>query len=185
MNRMPSSRGFTLLEVLVALVIVAFGMGALMATLTSAADSVGHLRDKSFAAWIALNRISELRLASRAPSVGKTSGELEYAGARWRWNQEVTRMGIGSALRIEVAVAPAPMTGAAGNAPPTLASAWGFRGGSLTPNEGVDPDWAGVLVIEAYKSRAAELEADRQPQNGGTDATPAPPPAISNPEARQ
>jgi general secretion pathway protein I len=160
-------------------------MGALMATLTSAADSVGHLRDKSFAAWIALNRISELRLAGNAPSVGKTSGELEYGGARWRWNQEVTRMGIGSALRIEVTVAPATVAGTAGNAPPTLASVWGFRGGSLTPSNGVDPDWAGVLVIQAHKSRLAEREADLQRQNGDTNSPPAPPPAISNPEARQ
>jgi general secretion pathway protein I len=135
------SRGFTLLEVLVALVIVAFGMGALMATLTSAADSIGHLRDKSFAGWIALNRISELRLQNAAPSVGKTSGDVEYAGARWRWNQEIKRTGIASMIQIDVTVGRAAEAG--GDPSQTLATATGFISGSITRGSGLLPDWNG------------------------------------------
>src|ERR1700694_5585676 len=56
------SRGFTLVEVLVAVVIVAFGMGAVLPALTSAADNVSRMREKSFAEWVALNQLATARL---------------------------------------------------------------------------------------------------------------------------
>ena len=62
--RIQQQRGFTLIEVLVALFIVALGIGALLSTLTSAATTIDHLRDKSFAEWIALNQITQARLAA-------------------------------------------------------------------------------------------------------------------------
>ncbi|MEP7314418.1 MAG: type II secretion system minor pseudopilin GspI, partial [Pseudomonadota bacterium] len=104
MNRTSPAAGFTLIEVLVALIIVAFGMGALLATLSSAADTAGVLRDKTFAQWIAMNRIAELRLRSIRPEVGKTSGDVEFAGQKWRWSQEVLDPGIAGMLRIDVSV---------------------------------------------------------------------------------
>ncbi len=67
-----SQRGFTLIEVLVALAIVAIGMAALLSALSSSADSASYLRDKTFAEWVALNRIEEVRLASAMPQEGKT-----------------------------------------------------------------------------------------------------------------
>ena len=78
-----SSRGFTLLEVLVALAIVALGMAALMAALTSAADATGHLRDKSFAEWVALNRLAEVRLALVQAEEGKVQGTTEFGGMKF------------------------------------------------------------------------------------------------------
>jgi general secretion pathway protein I len=133
------AQGFTLIEVLVALVIVAFGAGALMATLTSAADTVGHLRDKSFAEWIALNQISELRLDVSRPSPGEASGELEYAGQRWRWRREITDQGMFDMLRIEMTVS---RVAEGGQEPPNLATAWGFIGRTVGAASGRDPDWS-------------------------------------------
>jgi general secretion pathway protein I len=133
------AQGFTLIEVLVALVIVAFGAGALMATLTSAADTVGHLRDKSFAEWIALNQISELRLDVSRPSPGEASGELEYAGQRWRWRREITDQGMFDMLRIEMTVS---RVAEGGQEPPNLATAWGFIGRTVGAASGNDPDWS-------------------------------------------
>jgi general secretion pathway protein I len=146
MTRSRGDRGFTLIEVLVALVIVAFGIGALLTALTSAADSVAHLRDKSFAQWIALNRISELRLALGAPAVGKSGGDIEFANVHWRWTQEVTDPGIAGIRRIDVAVsratAPAAADGQEQRAPAALATAYGFAGLYVAPSSGFDPDWS-------------------------------------------
>jgi general secretion pathway protein I len=140
MNRFAAaSRGFTLVEVLVALVIVAFGAGALMSTLTSAADNIGHLRDKSFAEWIALNQISEQRLALARPSTGEASGDVEFAGQRWRWQRVVTDQGVADMLRMEVTVS---RLGTGEGEQPALATAWGFIGRAVAPASGSDPDWS-------------------------------------------
>jgi general secretion pathway protein I len=100
--RIRQGRGFTLIEVLVALFIVALGIGALLATLTSAATTVDHLRDKSFAQWIALNQITQARLASTSAGTGSSSGEVDYAGNKWYWRQQVVDQGIAGMRRIDV-----------------------------------------------------------------------------------
>jgi general secretion pathway protein I len=94
--------GFTLIEVLVALVIVALGMSALLETLGSAADTSTWLRDKTFAQWIALNQLEQTRLSGSAPSPGTSDGELDYAGHHWRWRQEVTSTGFPGVFQIDV-----------------------------------------------------------------------------------
>jgi general secretion pathway protein I len=100
------TRGFTLVEVLVALVIVAIGMSAVLGTLTSSADTTAYLREKSFAEWIAMNRIAELRLQARRAAAGKDSGETEFAGRRWRWEQEIVKLDVPGTHRVDVRVRP-------------------------------------------------------------------------------
>jgi general secretion pathway protein I len=99
-------RGFTLVEVLVALMIVAIGMSAVLATLTSSAETTAYLREKSFAEWVAMNRIAELRLQVQPPAIGKSAGEAELAGQRWRWEQEVLKLDVPGTRRIDVRVRP-------------------------------------------------------------------------------
>jgi general secretion pathway protein I len=102
-----AQRGFTLIEVLVALVIVALGMSALLETLGSAADTASYLRDKSFAQWIAFNQLATTRLSGTLPSDGTTNGELDYAGRHWRWRQVVSDLAFPGVFRIDVMVEPA------------------------------------------------------------------------------
>ncbi|MGC4027825.1 MAG: type II secretion system minor pseudopilin GspI [Steroidobacteraceae bacterium] len=136
--------GFTLIEVLVALVIVAFGIGALLTTLTSSADNLSYLRDKSQAEWIALNRISELRLSRAQPKVGESSGDIEYAGSKWRWRQKVADQGMAGLFRIEVEIARLRTADSRGDAAePALATAIGFFGQRVAyPSTPFDPDWS-------------------------------------------
>jgi general secretion pathway protein I len=101
------TRGFTLVEVLVALAIVAIGMAALLAALGSSADSATYQRDKTFAEWVALNRIEEVRLALQRPSKGKSEGESEMAGVKWKWAQEVLETEVKGILRVDVSAKPA------------------------------------------------------------------------------
>jgi len=96
----PSSRpdrGFTLVEVLVALVVVALGLAALMVAVQGAARTSGYLRDKTLAQWIALNRLAEVRLTvnklaaqasaqtSAQTSAGDT-GQLDFASRTWHYD---------------------------------------------------------------------------------------------------
>ena len=50
---MMRARGFTLIEVLVALAIVAFGLAALFSVINQSARASSYLREKAFAQWIA------------------------------------------------------------------------------------------------------------------------------------
>ena len=81
--------GFTLIEVLVALAIVTIGMAAVLGTLSSSADTVSYLRDKTFAQWVGLNQIANLRLSGQVAPTGNSEGDTDFAGRKWHWRQEV------------------------------------------------------------------------------------------------
>ncbi|MCU0759915.1 MAG: type II secretion system minor pseudopilin GspI [Steroidobacteraceae bacterium] len=133
------ARGFTLVEVLVALVIVAAGAAAVLSSLNAAAVSTTYLRDKTFAGWIAENRIAELRLQTTPPQNGRAEGDLDYAGQRWRWRQEITNAQIPGVRRIDVSVRPVVP-----GMPPATAAGSGAGGGAAV-DEGWTVTLSGVL----------------------------------------
>lgn len=63
--------GFTLLEVLVALVIVGTALGASLRAIGSLTDNSGDLRTSMMATWSAENRLSQIRLAHEWPALGQ------------------------------------------------------------------------------------------------------------------
>lgn len=102
--RHPESGGFTLVEVVVALAIVAIGMLAVFKTIGETVNNITTLRDHTFAAWIADNRITEIRVSGQMPSVDETNGEVEYAGRRWHWVTNVSQTQVAGLRRIDVSV---------------------------------------------------------------------------------
>jgi general secretion pathway protein I len=103
-NEPGDGRGFTLIEVLVALAIVAIGMLAVFKVLGDTAHNVAYLRDRSFASWIADNRLTEVRLSGEMPSVDETEGDLEFAGRRWLWVQKVANTQVEGLRRVDISV---------------------------------------------------------------------------------
>jgi general secretion pathway protein I len=106
MKRSPKARGFTLLEVLIALAIVAMSAGALLGTITSSASNVIYLKDKTLAEWVAMNRLTEIRIARQFPSPGKRTGSAEMGGQRWQWEEEVSELPIEGMFRVDVRARP-------------------------------------------------------------------------------
>ncbi|MGH8504246.1 MAG: type II secretion system minor pseudopilin GspI [Gammaproteobacteria bacterium] len=99
------ARGFTLLEVLVALAIIAFALAALVRVTGSGAANASYLRDKTFAHWVAENRLAELRTRDNFwPSTGNDDGEAEMAGREWFWTTRVINTPEPEMRRIEVEV---------------------------------------------------------------------------------
>ena len=94
------ARGFTLVEVLVALMIVAMGLAALMVAVSGAARTSGYLRDKSLAQWIALNRLSEVRLNANKSAQNADTGELKFANRTWHYDTRYFDTSITSMKRI-------------------------------------------------------------------------------------
>ena len=97
-------RGFTLIEVMVALVVATLALVAVMASISQMVDAGTSMRDRTFASWIAQNRITELRLANVEPEVSETNGEVEFAGLEWAWTTTVSETGVEFLYRVDVAV---------------------------------------------------------------------------------
>ncbi len=82
-------RGFTLLEVLVAVTIVAIAMGALLSGFARYADQAGYIRSRTLATWVAHNRMNQLMLEAGWPDTGSKEDEMEMSGVEWRYRIEV------------------------------------------------------------------------------------------------
>jgi general secretion pathway protein I len=122
------ARGFTLVEVLVALMIVALGLTALMTTVSSAARTSGYLRDKALAQWIALNRLAEVRLHLQStPGANGDTGELDFANRKWHYDTRYFDTSTPAMRRVIVRVWPGPAD-EKGN---PLAETSGFLGTSI------------------------------------------------------
>ncbi|MCY1284574.1 Type II secretion system protein I [compost metagenome] len=78
-------RGFTLLEVLVALAIFAVVAASVLAASGRSLQGAARLEDKTLAMWIADNRLTELQLEATPPADGRGEGRVEFAGRRWQW----------------------------------------------------------------------------------------------------
>jgi general secretion pathway protein I len=102
--RLNRDQGFTLLEVMVALAIVAFSLTAVAASMGQMIDTANAMRERTYASWIAQNQIAEMRLANVIPEVTSTSGEVDYAGTEWEWRAVVSETGVENLFRVDVTV---------------------------------------------------------------------------------
>ncbi len=104
----PRSRGFTLVEVMVALFVVALSLPALMFALSQQVDATAYLRDKSMAHMVAANKLAELRIIARARQSllrGRDSGIAELADREWHWWLESRPTEVDQFYRLEIRVA--------------------------------------------------------------------------------
>ena len=88
-----TSRGFTLLEVMVALAVLAVAVGAIIEAAGSSASYIGALRSRTLATWVASNKINEVLLERKWPEAGANSeGKVEMAGQKWRWELRISEV---------------------------------------------------------------------------------------------
>ncbi|MFL9813719.1 type II secretion system minor pseudopilin GspI [Stutzerimonas sp. VN223-3] len=129
---LPRSRGFTLLEVLVALAIFAIVAAVVLTAAGRSVNNAGRLEALTLAGWIADNRLTELQLQQPAPDIGREDQELEFGGRQWQTLSEVETSGTPGLLRIRVWVAAAESRGGDGSIAERAVT-------SLTGFVGVDP----------------------------------------------
>jgi general secretion pathway protein I len=178
LNRSGESRGFTLVEVLVALVVVALGLTALLVAVNGTARTSGMLRDKSLAQWIALNRLSEVRLNVTKFGQNTDTGELEFGGRKWHYDTRYFDTSMASMKRVVVRVYQGDAK-AKGN---PIAQAVGFLGAALAVPGSTVADWtAGVTTVTAGGATVPTSPATGTPLQPIAPGTPVPTPTVPNP----
>lgn len=89
MSVFKRQHGFTLIEVLIALVILGLTMPAVFYSIDTFINRAAQYQEKTYAQWVALNKVAEMRLQTTWPSVGKSDGESDMADQSWHWQMEV------------------------------------------------------------------------------------------------
>lgn len=96
--------GFTLLEVLVALAILAISMAAVSRTASSSIHHVEALRTRVIANWVAQNRLAMHQARADWPAPGIQTGEEAHAGQTYPWQEEIIATPNPTMRRIVVSV---------------------------------------------------------------------------------
>ena len=172
MHASNRSRGFTLLEVLAALVIISLGMLGVIEAVSQTASNSTRLRDRTLAHWVAMNRLAQVRLETRPPKIDKTSDEVEMAGRKWRWTMEVTETPVKSLRRIDISVAEAE-----DDEDSSLTSVTGFYGSAIAPAGMAPSVWVGAPNQNLPPGTEQPGTGDRDGQNPDAD-----PPPTSDPD---
>ena len=85
--------GFTLIEVMVALTIIAIALASLIKASGNHTNSAGHLKSKTIAHYVAMNEIVQIQIDKAWPDLGSTDKSSDMAGVEWFWTREVEKTG--------------------------------------------------------------------------------------------
>ena len=166
-----SASGFTLIEVVVALLVVSLGMLGVIQAVSQTASNSGYLRDKTLAHWVGMNRLTEVRLQKSAPSIDKSSDEVEMGGRRWKWTMDVTQTPVETIRRIDITVRPEDSPEGT-----KLATVTGFYGTAVAPPGSALIAWqggdAGAPGQPGDKDKDKDQEEEDQPNPPNPDDIP-------------
>lgn len=97
-------RGFTLLEILVALAVITIALSAIISEGAQSLNNAAQLRDKTFAHWVALNKVKEWQISDQWPKPGQLRGEMLMAEREWFWRITVRATEDKDVQRLDVEV---------------------------------------------------------------------------------
>ena len=98
------SRGFTLLEILVALAVLAIALVATARSMGAAIDTTAALRDRTLARWVAEDRLAQLEVGREWPALDTKEGDADMGGHAFRWRQQTSASPVARMRRVEVSV---------------------------------------------------------------------------------
>lgn len=100
-----ASRGFTLVEIAVALALLAIALTAVTRAANTGIETHRALRERALAQWVARNRIAERLSSQRWLAPGIYTGTEAQAGTEFVWRERVTDTPNPVLRRLDVSVA--------------------------------------------------------------------------------
>ncbi|MFL0811074.1 MAG: type II secretion system minor pseudopilin GspI [Agarilytica sp.] len=107
-KKLSKSRGFTLIEVLIALVIVGMALPAMLLRMQAILDDTDHITKKTYAYWLAENKRQEMairqKLERNVVKKRKQQDTEEFLGHDWHWKIEIQETDVPKMYRMEISV---------------------------------------------------------------------------------
>lgn len=103
-NPNNQTKGFTLIEVLIAMAIFGYVAVNLISHITSYQLNQKSASEKTIAHWVAMNRLAETKLEKEWPNIGVTRGTSDMANHTWYWTQTVSKTTEKDLRQVEVEV---------------------------------------------------------------------------------
>ena len=96
--------GFTLIEILVALAVLAIAVAAVVTAVSGHVSNAAYLRDRTLAHWVAMNKVTELQVGGDWPEPGVQQGDSLMAAQEWSWQVKASKTEDADVLRLDVKV---------------------------------------------------------------------------------
>ncbi|MHB1950562.1 MAG: type II secretion system minor pseudopilin GspI [Acidiferrobacteraceae bacterium] len=103
-RRTDRARGFTLVEVLIALVVLAIALGAVLRAVGQSIDMAVALRQRTVALWVAEDRLAKHEIRRDWIPVSVREGTSREGGQVWRWSETISSTPLPDFRRIDIRV---------------------------------------------------------------------------------